>query len=74
MPHAKGEYRIVSDYLHLPGFGGPRTRVVWVTEEGQTLGVCPWGDTLEECRAEWEAMGKAFDKPVIHSKSSEYVM
>jgi hypothetical protein len=62
---AKGEYRIVCDNLHLPGFGGPRVRLAYVLQDGTTLGVPPWGDTIKECRADWEAMGKAFDKPVI---------
>jgi hypothetical protein len=62
---AKGEFRIVADTLHIPGFGGPRVRLCYVTDDGRTLGVPPWGDTLAECRADWEAMGKAFDKPTL---------
>jgi hypothetical protein len=65
MPHMPGEFRVVSDYLHLPGFGGPRVRVCYVLATGERLSVCPWGDTLEECRADYEAMGKAFEKAVL---------
>ena len=37
MSHAaKGEYRIVKDNLHLPGFGGPRVRLAYVLEDGRT--------------------------------------
>ena len=65
MSKCKGEFRVVADSLDIPCFGGPRVRVVFLTDEGQCLGVCPWGDTLEECRADYEAMGEAFNKPVI---------
>jgi hypothetical protein len=65
MAKSRGEYRVVADTLHLPGFGGRRFRLAFVTDTGRTLGVPPWGDTLEECRADWEAMGEAFNKPVL---------